>query len=691
MTFDPIALADIAAGRGGFALFGETLFDQAGSAVARAGDINGDGLADFIIGAPAANDGRGEAYVVYGTETRPGAPVELADLATGVGGFVLRGAALGDAAGTSVGAAGDINGDGFDDLVIGVPGLDGPGASNGGGAFFVLGGPQAFRPPVLLQPGEAGLGFLIRADTGFDYAGRRVAAAGDVNGDGISDVLIGALAADDGATRYSGTGYIVFGSQTPFPATGSFADLVAAGRAVAIRGENQSDNLYAVASAGDVNGDGFDDVLLGSLRTGGFSGAAYLVFGAATGLAGDLDLSALLATGRAVAFRAPPGAGQELAGTSITGAGDVNGDGFADLLIGAQGTPVQRIGDNAGVSYLVLGGAGPLPAEVALGAGTGAFGDIGNTIAGSVILGRDAGGLAGAAVAGGGDLNGDGFDDLVIGAPFADPGDGTDPFNGLVYVVFGRAGGLPSVIDLTAIEAGDGGLVLRGETDGVIGAANNALRGDRAGSSVASLGDVDGDGFDDLLIGAPFGDAGGQSRPQAGDSYIVFGGAFLAGLQGGDAADTLRGVRFVRDEAIAGGAGDDVLLGRRGDDTLIGGDGDDRLDGGAGSDVLSGGAGSDRFGFRRFAPTDLDRILDFDAAEGDRIRMRRVDADLATPDDDAFRAIGTAAFSGAAGELRWAMDREGWRIEGDVDGDAVADIGILVLGTAVPDAGWFAL
>jgi len=138
--------------------------------------------------------------------------------------------------------------------------------------------------------------------------------------------------------------------------------------------------------------------------------------------------------------------------------------------------------------------------------------------------------------------------------------------------------------------------------------------------------------------------------------------------------------------------GKDTLLGGGGNDTLIGGYGNDRLVGGNGDDVLSGGTGGDRFVFSD-PRHGTDRILDFDAAEGDRILLRKIDADTATAADDAFVFIGDAAFSGTAGELRAKATDGGTvqRIEGDVDGDGVAELTIDVVTEATATAGWFIL
>jgi Ca2+-binding RTX toxin-like protein len=247
-------------------------------------------------------------------------------------------------------------------------------------------------------------------------------------------------------------------------------------------------------------------------------------------------------------------------------------------------------------------------------------------------------------------------------------------------VVFGRAGGFPASVDLAQVAQGQGGFVIRGEDSH-----------DFAGHSVAAAGDVNGDGFDDLIVGAYQADGAGNGKPLAGAAYVVFGGGFQPGPTGTAADESLRGSGA--GEFLQGLDGKDTLAGLRGDDTLAGGEGREVLWGNRGADVLSGGGGADLFALGRFAlGTDVDRILDFDRAEGDRIRLRGIDAVAGTPEDDAFTVIGSAAFTGTAGELRWEdLGRGVQRIEGDVDGDGAAELLIDMVDAAPVQADWFVL
>src|SRR5262245_4739787 len=268
---------------------------------------------------------------------------------------------------------------------------------------------------------------------------------------------------------------------------------------------------YSVSSAGDVNGDGFDDVIIGALDGGGpgntraGAGDSYVVFGKASGFAAEVDLGAVAAGNGGFVLHGQDPA--DKSGISVSSAGDVNGDGFDDLVIGARdgdGPGNARV--FAGDSYVVFGDSGGFAAEIDLGAvaaGNGGF----------VIHGQEGGDASGRPVSSG-DVNGDGFDDLIIGAFGGDGPGNTRPSAGDSYVVFGHAGAFAAEIDLAAVAAGIGGFVIHGQDVS-----------DVSGYSVSSAGDVNGDGFDDIIIGADGGDGPGNTRANAGDSDVVFGKA----------------------------------------------------------------------------------------------------------------------------------------------------------------------
>jgi FG-GAP repeat protein len=198
-----IDLAAVAAGTGGFVVHGEDAYDQSGGSVAAAGDVNGDGLADLLVGAPfaaGAGNAEGGTYVVFGRAGRFDVPVDLAAVAAGEGGFVIHGEDAYDYAGVSVAAVGDLNGDGLADVLVGAPWGDGAGDAEpyAGAAYVVFG--RAGGAAVDLAAVAAGTGgFAVRGEDAGDGAGRSVAATGDVDGDGLADLLVGADGAEGAA------------------------------------------------------------------------------------------------------------------------------------------------------------------------------------------------------------------------------------------------------------------------------------------------------------------------------------------------------------------------------------------------------------------------------------------------------------------------------------------------------------
>jgi FG-GAP repeat len=457
---------------------------SAGVSVAGAGDVNGDGRPDVLVGEHfAGNRGRaraGSAYVLFtGGATKS---IDLAALAQA--GFRIDGTAAGDLAGWSVAGAGDVNGDGRSDVVVGAPQADGNGRVGSGSAYVVF-GTSAPTSVDLAALGQAGL--RIDGAAPGDEAGTAVAGAGDVNHDARADVIVGARFAGNNKRPFSGSAYVVFGRAEP--GTVDLAALDQAG--FRIDGAAESDLAgWSVAGAGDVNGDGWTDVMVGARFAGNLgragSGSAYVVFGRKAPT--TVDLASLGQAG----FRIDGAAAGDLAAGSVAGAGDLNGDGRADVLVGARGADNNdRIG--SGSAYVVFGRAAPTNVDLA------ALGR-----AGFRIDGAAAGDRAAYSVAGPGDVNGDGRADALIGAHYADKNARED--SGSAYVVYGRAA--PTDLDLAAL--GRAGFRIDG-----------AATGDGAGWAVAGAGDLNADGRADLLVGAP--DADDNGRDGSGSAYVAFG------------------------------------------------------------------------------------------------------------------------------------------------------------------------
>jgi hypothetical protein len=195
-------------GSNGFVINGVSADDASGTSVSAAGDINGDGIDDLIIGAPYATDYTGASYVVFGSDQVGAGTLDLSSL-NGTNGFVINGVSAGDESGTSVSAAGDINVDGMDDFVIGAP-LASPNGDGSGASYVVFGSDQTWASSLNLSGLDGSNGFVINGVSAGDNSGSSVSAAGDVNGDGFDDLMTGApLAASNGAD--SGASYVVFG------------------------------------------------------------------------------------------------------------------------------------------------------------------------------------------------------------------------------------------------------------------------------------------------------------------------------------------------------------------------------------------------------------------------------------------------------------------------------------------------
>ncbi len=212
----PVNLSDVAAGSGGFVINGIDEYDGSGRSVSGAGDVNGDGLADLIVGAsladPGGNDRAGESYVVFGKAD--GTPVELADVAAGSGGFVINGIDPDDRSGTRVSGAGDVNGDGLADVIVGAWGAN-PGGNDRAGESYVVFG-KADGTAVDLADVAAGIGgFVMNGIDPDDLSGTSVSGAGDLNGDGLADVIVGARLADPGGNSLAGESYVVFSPVIP--------------------------------------------------------------------------------------------------------------------------------------------------------------------------------------------------------------------------------------------------------------------------------------------------------------------------------------------------------------------------------------------------------------------------------------------------------------------------------------------
>ncbi|MGE5659141.1 MAG: hypothetical protein ACM37W_21315 [Actinomycetota bacterium] len=568
----------------------------------------------------------------------------------GSNGFTLSGLSPGDFLGSSASNAGDINGDGISDLIIGARFASPNNNSNGGASYVIFGRPGGFPANASLASLNGSNGFAINGIDPNELSGASVSSAGDVNGDGIDDLLIGAPAASPNGQPRAGRSYVVFGKTSGWSPAVNLSELNGSNGFV-INGQNREDFFgTSVSSAGDINGDGIDDIIVGARfasvndpqfnppsRVG--AGKSYVIFGKRGGWDSQLNLSNLNGSNGFVINGINP---NDFSGSVVTDIGDMNGDGINDLAISAPNAAAN--GKNAtGATYVIFGKTTGWSNEVNLLALNGSNGFI--------INGADANDSTGAALSSA-DLNNDGLADLIIGAPNASPNSLTAA--GKTYVIFGKKGAFDRNVNLSS---------LTGSNGFAIGGIN---AGDELGISVSGLNDINRDGIDDFIIGAKGADPNGQTN--AGTSYVVFGrtGGFgpafnlsqlngnngfpIAGIEAGgqfgalvsNAGDlnrdglndflvaapaaTINGNRNAGriytifgsplfgspsgqpiegtaqndtlvgtngNDTIRGLGGDDAIIGLSGNDSLSGDDGNDFINGNAGNDTLLGGEGQD--------------------------------------------------------------------------------------------------
>ena len=436
-----------------------------GTSVAGAGDVNGDGYDDVIVGAPDySNDqsGEGAVFVFYGSPSGLRATHD----------WKVESNQADAAFGTSVASAGDVNGDGIDDVIIGAPGYANGGAN--AGAVFVYYGS---KPAGLSANPSSGTGPSLQPDWQvlFSQAGANfgtsVATAGDVNNDGVDDVIVGApdYTSDPLNQVSEGAAFVYHG---PIAGVGTTASWKAE--------SDQANAVFgtSVATAGDVDGNGYADVIVGApgyTNDQEKEGAAFVYYG-------RLEDNGLSMTAKWTVDSNQTDAGL---GWSVASAGDVNADGFDDVIVGVP--YYDNIQTNVGAALVYHGSVSGLSTDPPLPSGPAPKpdwrGESGQAL-----------GYFGISVASAGDVDADGFDEVIVGADFYDNGQEDE---GAAFVFHGSAGGLKT-------------------TFGWTGESNQ--EDSYFGSAVAGAGDVDKDGFADVVIGVHWYDR---------NEYFECGAAFV--------------------------------------------------------------------------------------------------------------------------------------------------------------------
>jgi hypothetical protein len=529
-----VNLSAISSEVGGFVMRGALSNDVSGL-----GDINGDGLEDILIVSPdsptVSIPGTGtntleSAYVVYGKATT--AAIDLNNL--GSAGFKMSYTTPGKNKPVSASSLADINGDGLNDMLF---------AAWGANKAYVIYG-KTGNAQIDLDNVTSAQGFVINGISGRpNITEIDVAGLGDINGDGRVDFALG----QPWVNNFSGRVYVALG-------TSNLGNLDASHLAAGTDGfeivpEGNADGLTRVSSLGDVNGDGLADILVGAvaaINAGVETGKAYVLYGRTGTSLSNINLSAVAAGTGGFAINGINA--NDNIGGSMSGIGDVNGDGLADIAVAAPSSNISGV-NNVGKSYVIFGKTS-----------TSAV-DLSNLATkGFVLIGESAEDKSGSALSAAGDINGDGLADFLVAARFASANG--NMLAGKTYLIYGKS--TNTDIQLSNVTNGTGGFVIKGER---VGDGNSQIL-------VSAGGDINGDGFDDLLVIS----GTGSNSP----TYVIFGGTGIAG-------NSMPGL--VQGTNVSGPSdnNDYVLVGTSGNDTLTTAlhNGIPRFFGGAGNDEIA--------------------------------------------------------------------------------------------------------
>ena len=576
-----------------------------GYSASGAGDVNGDGRDDIIVGAwdvdGAAYNAIGSAYVIFGGGTNVGT-ISTGSL-NGANGFrFYLDEQYNTRLGLVVSAAGDVNGDGYADVMAGIQNYDANGNSSVGRAYVVFGGPS-FSGTFDLAGINGSNGFFIQGIEAYDEVGYSMSELGDVNGDGIDDIIIGTSGVTHSGQSGYGESYVIFGKTTGFSAQISIASLDGTNGFV-IRSPVLNDLVCtSVSAAGDVNGDGINDIAVsaGYKYAGGAGGVGnegYIIFGTDAGFPALFDLSTIDGTnGFAI------DSGDAIPFHPTIGVGDTDGDGYGDVLMS---------GSVPGVIY------SPGPGNPPIEGTTGDDPDLQGTEGDDVING----------LAGNDTIDALGGDDTINGGPGADAIDGGTGSDTASYE--GSAQGVNVQLQYGIAQGGDAAGDTLTSIENLIGSDHNDTLFGNPGINV-----IHGRGGNDIIKGLANAD---QLYGEDGDDWVYVDNpdTVATGDAGTDRLFVLGNLGVTNAvgvngfEIATGNVGDDTfdgtgatanltLRGLSGNDVLTGGSGDDYIYGGAGADELRGGDGLDRLFI-----DETDTVIDGGAGTADRVLVQQL-------------------------------------------------------------------